>query len=326
MNFQHIKNYYCNKIVNIIVVGVFLIFILFIIFTAGICSGFQGLPVSAVPVSSMLGEKVEEREQKENENSIKKEKENKTTLKEKIASFGKSMLASTTALSTKKIGWGIKRNDNHDQPDLGAENKRLIEKFNGLAMGNSESKNIYLTFDIGYEGGFTNQILDTLKENNVPATFFITGQFVKTNPEIIERMIKEGHIVGNHTLGHPSLPDVSEEKVKSEIMGLHQEIYEKFNYEMKYMRPPKGEYSEQSLAYVQSLGYIPVMWSFAYDDWDNNKQGREEYGKKKILDNLHNGEIMLLHATARDNANILDYILKETKKAGYEFKSLDEFE
>lgn len=195
MNFQHIRNYYCNKIVNIIVVAAFLIFIIFIIFTAGICSGFQGLPVSTVPTSSMLGKKLEESESSKRKNT---KKETKTTLNEKIASLGKSMLASTTALSTKKIGWGIKRNDNHEQPDLGAENKKLIEKFNGLAMGNSESKYIYLTFDIGYEGGFTNQILDTLKENNVPATFFITGQFVKTNPEIIERMIKEGHIVGNH--------------------------------------------------------------------------------------------------------------------------------
>ena len=94
---------------------------------------------------------------------------------------------------------------------------------------------------------------------------------------------------------------------------------------MKYMRPPKGEYSERSLAYVQRLGYKPVMWSFAYDDWENEKQGREEYGKKKILDNLHNGEIMLLHATSKDNTNILDYIIKEAKKLGYEFKSLDEF-
>ena len=192
-------------------------------------------------------------------------------------------------------------------------------------MGNSESKNIYLTFDIGYEGGFTNQILDTLKENNVPATFFITGQFVKTNPEIIERMIKEGHIVGNHTTNHPSLPDVNEEKVKNEIMSLHQSIYEKFNYEMKYMRPPKGEYSEQSLAYIQSLDYTPVMWSFAYDDWDNNKQGREEYGKKKILDNIHPGAVILLHGNSKDNTNILDSVIKEVKNMGYEFKSLDEF-
>ena len=109
-------------------------------------------------------------------------------------------------------------------------------------------------------------------------------------------------------------------------MNLHKKIYEEFNYEMKYMRPPKGEYSEKSLAYVQKLGYIPVMWSFAYDDWDEQKQGREEYGKNKILDNLHNGEIMLLHATSKDNANILDEVIKKAKEEGYEFKSLDEFE
>lgn len=318
MNFQCIRDYYFNKFINIIIVSAFLIFIIFVIFTAGICSGFQGLPVSTVPASSMLNDKIENNEEKE----IKPQGK----LSEKLASIGKTMLASTTALSTKKIGWGIQRNDNHEQPDLGAENKRIIEEFKGMAMGNKDSKNIYLTFDVGYENGYTNQILDTLKENNIPAAFFITGQLVKTNPEIVERMINEGHIVGNHTINHPSLPDVSEEKVKSELMGLHQQIYDKFNYEMKYMRPPKGEYSEQSLAYVQSLDYIPVMWSFGYDDWDNNKQGREEYGKKKILDNLHNGEIMLLHATARDNANILDYILKETKNQGYDFKSLDEFE
>ncbi len=122
------------------------------------------------------------------------------------------------------------------------------------------------------------------------------------------------------------MPTSSDEKITDEMMNLHKSIYEKFNYEMKYMRPPKGEYSEKSLAVVQKLGYVPVMWSFAYDDWDNNKQGKEEYGKKKILDNLHNGEIMLLHATSKDNANILDYIIKEIKKQDYEFKPLDEFE
>lgn len=109
------------------------------------------------------------------------------------------------------------------------------------------------------------------------------------------------------------------------MMNLHKEIYEKFNYEMNYMRPPKGEYSEKSLSIIQNLGYKAVMWSFAYDDWDNNKQGREEYGKKKIMDNIHNGEIMLLHATSKDNANILDEIIKNIINQGYEFKSLDEF-
>lgn len=239
---------------------------------------------------------------------------------------GYTCMASNVSLSTKKIEWGIQRKNNHEQPNLGDLNKRIIEEFDGMAIGNNQKPYIYLTFDVGYEGGYTERILDILKDNQVPAAFFITGQFVKTNPEIIQRMIDEGHIVGNHTVNHICMPTSSEEKITDEMMNLHKSIYEKFNYEMKYMRPPKGEYSEKSLAVVQKLGYVPVMWSFAYDDWDNNKQGKEEYGKKKILDNLHNGEIMLLHATSKDNANILDYIIKEIKRQEYEFKSLDEFE
>lgn len=122
------------------------------------------------------------------------------------------------------------------------------------------------------------------------------------------------------------MPSLSEDQIKNEVMTLHQTIYEKFGYEMKYMRPPKGEYSEKSVAYCNSLGYTTVMWSFAYDDWDENKQGREDYGKKKILDNIHNGAVILLHGTSKDNSNILDYCIKEIKKIGYEFASLDEFE
>ncbi len=122
------------------------------------------------------------------------------------------------------------------------------------------------------------------------------------------------------------MPEISEDKIKEDVMTLHQEVYEKFNYEMKYIRPPKGEYSEKTIAFTNNLGYKTVMWSFAYDDWNNNKQGREDYGKKKILDNLHNGEVMLLHATSKDNANILDYIIKEAVKQGYEFKSIENFE
>ena len=233
---------------------------------------------------------------------------------------------STTPLSNKKIEWGIKRNGNHEQPDLGEKNREIINEFDGYAIGSKDKKYIYLTFDVGYDNGYMEKILNTLKENEVKAAFFVTGQCVKTSPEIIRRTIDEGHIIGNHTVNHKSLPDCTDEVIDSEIMNLHKKIYEEFNYEMKYMRPPKGEYSEKSLAYVQKLGYIPVMWSFAYDDWDEQKQGREEYGKNKILDNLHNGEIMLLHATSKDNANILDEVIKKAKEKGYEFKSLDEFE
>ena len=233
---------------------------------------------------------------------------------------------SPTTLSNKKIGWGIKREDNHEQPDVGSENKRIIDKYDGICLGNAELPYVYLTFDNGYEAGYTGKILDVLKENQVPATFFITGHYVNTQPELVQRMIDEGHIVGNHTVNHKSMPDLTNEQIKKEMMDLHNSIYEKFGYEMKYTRPPKGEYSERTIAYTNSLGYKTVMWSFAYDDWDEAKQGREEYGKQKILNNVHNGAILLLHGTSKDNSNILDECIKEIKNMGYEFKSLDEFE
>ncbi|MGN1327669.1 MAG: delta-lactam-biosynthetic de-N-acetylase [Clostridia bacterium] len=250
-------------------------------------------------------------------------KANKETNILTSANLEQSEIAS---LSNKKIGWGIKRNDNHEQPDIGSTNMAILDKYKGMYMGNSESKTIYLTFDMGYEAGYTEKILEVLKQNDVKATFFITAHYLNTQPDLVKRMIDEGHIVGNHTVNHKSMPDCSLETIKTEIMDLHTAIYEKFGYEMKYMRPPKGEYSERTVAYTNTLGYTTVMWSFAYDDWDESKQGREEYGKQKILNNLHNGEIMLLHATSKDNSNILDEVIKEIKNQGYEFKNIDEFE
>lgn len=236
-----------------------------------------------------------------------------------------AVTTSTLSLSNKKIGWGIKRNDNHEQPDLGSSNKSLLEKYNGIAMGNSEEKIVYLTFDEGYEAGYTQKILNVLKENNVKATFFITAHYLNTQPELVQRMIEEGHIVGNHTVNHKSMPDLEDEKIKTEIMDLHKAVYEKFNYEMKYIRPPMGEFSERTLEITKNLGYTTTMWSFAYDDWNEQKQGREEYGKNKIISNVHNGAIILLHANSVDNSNILDTCIKEIKNMGYEFKNIDEF-
>ena len=229
-------------------------------------------------------------------------------------------------LSSKKIGWGIKRNDNHEQPDLGKLNKQIIDEAKGIAMGNKESKKVYLTFDEGYEAGNTEKILEVLKKNNVPAAFFITAHYVNTSPELVQKMIEGGHIIGNHTVNHKSMPSLSEEEIKKEVMNLHEVIYNKYGYEMKYIRPPKGEYSEKTVGYCNKLGYTTVMWSFAYDDWDENKQGREEYAKKKVLDNIHNGAVILLHGNSKDNTNILDYCINEIKNMGYEFASLDQFE
>ena len=122
------------------------------------------------------------------------------------------------------------------------------------------------------------------------------------------------------------MPDLTNEQLQKEIMNLHTAIFEKFGYEMKYLRPPKGEYSERTIAYTSKLGYKTVMWSLAYDDWDESKQNREEYGKKTILNNIHPGAVILLHGNSKDNSNILDNCIKEIKKMGYEFKSLDEFQ
>lgn len=235
-------------------------------------------------------------------------------------------LQEIASLSNKKIGWGIKRNDNHKQPDLGQKNKSLMDKYNGICIGDNNAPFVYLTFDMGYEAGYTEKILEVLKQNNVKAAFFITAHYLNSEPDLVKRMINEGHIVGNHTVNHKSMPECSLETIKAEVMDLHVAIYEKFGYEMKYIRPPKGEYSERTLAYTNSLSYTTVMWSFAYDDWEEKKQGREEYGKKKILENLHNGEVMLLHGTSKDNGNILDEVIKNTKNKGYEFKSLEEFQ
>ena len=238
----------------------------------------------------------------------------------------KSIETNASVVSNQKIGWGIKRNHNHAQPDLGSKNKQLIDEYKGIAVGNSEKKYVYLTFDEGYEAGYTPRILQILKDNDVKATFFLTAHYINTQEELVKEMINEGHIIGNHTVNHKSLPELTEEKVRSEVMELHQVVQEKFNYEMKYLRPPKGEFSEKTLQIISQLGYKSVMWSFAYEDWEENNQPNEQEAKKKILNNLHNGEIMLLHGNSKTNTNILDSIIKEAISKGYEFKSLDQFE
>ena len=225
-----------------------------------------------------------------------------------------------------KLEWGIKRNDNHERPDVGDKNKQILEANGGICLGKELDKNIYLTFDSGYEAGYMENILDVLKQNNVKATFFITSHYLNTASELVGRMIEEGHIVGNHTVNHKSMPSISNEEIETEIMKLHQAVYEKFNYEMKYIRPPKGEFNERTFIICQDLGYKTVMWSFAYCDWDEKKQPSQEKAQKMIIDNLHSGEIMLLHSNSKTNSEVLDAIIKEARNQGYEFRTLDEFE
>ena len=242
-----------------------------------------------------------------------------------IISDNKEIPMLTSANYEKTIGWGIKRGNDHLQPDVGSKNKQILEENNGICMGRDGEKIIYLTFDSGYEAGYMDKILTTLKENNVKATFFITAHYLNSATEEVEKMVNDGHIIGNHTVNHKSMPSINNETIEKEIMQLHQSMYEKFGYEMKYLRPPKGEFNERTLQKTSSLGYKTVMWSFAYCDWDEKKQPSQEEAIKIITKNFHSGEIMLLHSNSKTNSEVLDKIIKEAKNQGYEFKSLDEF-
>ena len=218
-------------------------------------------------------------------------------------------------LSNRTNAWGFVRKKDNVQPEFANQYTKVLDAYEGIYVGNKEEKKIYLTFDEGYENGYTEAILDTLKEKEVTAVFFVTMPYVKKNPELIRRMIDEGHIVGNHTVNHPSMPEVTDdEKLKKEIMDLHDYVKENFNYEMTFLRPPKGEYSERTVKIALDLGYRTVLWSSAYDDWDVNKQGRQDYAKGMILNNLHNGCVMLLHAVSKDNTELLRRNNRRNKK------------
>ena len=228
-------------------------------------------------------------------------------------------------ISNEMHAWGFRREEIGKRPVLDVKANKIIEEYNGISIGSENEKVIYITFDSGYEAGYTEKILDVLKKHDVKASFFITGHYLNTASDLVKRMIEEGHIVGNHTVNHKCLPEISDEEIEKEIKNLDTVLFDKFGYEMKFFRPPKGEFSERVIKKISDLGYKTVMWSSAYDDWDNEKQNREEYGTKKILDNLHNGCVLLLHSTSKDNANILDNVLTKIKEEGYIIKNIDEF-
>lgn len=225
--------------------------------------------------------------------------------------------------SNKKIQWGLKRNQN-DFPEVPGEWETLLKKYDGYYLGDRSSKKIYLTFDEGYENGYTGQILDVLKEHKVPAAFFITGPYLKQQKELVLRMVSEGHIVANHTVNHPSMPDISDEKVVSELEGLNSQFFDLTGKNMKYLRPPKGEFSERTLALAQKNGYKTILWSNAYADWDVKKANTSKNAHDQVTKFLHNGCIILLHAVSKENAQALPEIIKTAQSMGYTFASLDE--
>jgi len=222
-----------------------------------------------------------------------------------------------SSLSTVRQGWGQGYNVNSaNQPTACIDYQQKYGHLGGVFIGSAEN-NICLTFDEGYENGYTPQILDTLKEKKVKAVFFITYDYAKRNGDLVKRMIDEGHTVGNHTYNHPSLPTVSEERVKSEIMRLHDYIKEQFGYEMTLFRAPMGEFSEKTLAITQSLGYKSIFWSFAYRDYGTSAQPENNAAYNRITKAAHSGGIYLLHAVSKTNTEILGDVIDHFREQGY---------
>ena len=225
--------------------------------------------------------------------------------------------ASAQGLDRTSHGYGQGTEVDADNRPTGAEMfNNEMGQYGCYAMLENNGE-IYLTFDQGYENGYTEPILDTLKEKNVKAVFFLTGDYAERNEKLVRRMLDEGHIIGNHGMKHASLPTLTDEQVKTEIMLLHDFVKEKYNYEMTLFRPPCGEYSEQSMAVCNELGYKTLLWSFAYPDWDVNNQPDPTAAFDKVTKAAHGGGIFLLHSVSSTNAEILGRVIDSLREQGY---------
>lgn len=234
----------------------------------------------------------------------------------------------TSNLSNEKIGsWQPGTNKEHKVPSLNPKYKTLLDKYGGYFVGDTSDKVIYLTFDEGYENGFTGKILDILKENNIKAAFFVTKPYIKSNPVLVKRMVNEGHIVGNHSSTHPNMPDLSDEGVKNELTDTADYFKEVTGHDMpKYFRPPEGVWSERTLYITQSLGYKTILWSMAHKDWDPKNQPGKDAAIKFVDTYYHNGAILLLHAVSQSNTEALPTIIKNVEDKGYRFAKLSELQ
>ena len=221
--------------------------------------------------------------------------------------------------------WGLSFQAEGSAP-MGPASSQQLAKYDAYYLGDTAEKVIYLTFDAGYENGCTAKILDTLKAHDVPAAFFLVGNYMEKNADLVRRMVDEGHMVGNHTMHHPDMSKLADrETFSKELTDLEQLFRDITGKELpKFYRPPQGIYSEENLRMAQELGYKTIFWSLAYVDWQNDRQPTAEYAFSKLLPRTHNGAVVLLHSTSATNAQILDELLTKWENAGYRFASLEE--
>ena len=234
-----------------------------------------------------------------------------------IGAFGGNEAVETVAENT---NWGLGFKED-GKPPTGNASVADLAKHNAYYIGDTSKNIIYLTFDAGFENGNTEKILDSLKKHNVKATFFLEGNYIETSPELVERMVEEGHTIGNHTYSHPDMSKISdEESFKKELQSLESLYKETTGQELlKIYRPPQGKYCVSNLEMADKLGYKTIFWSLAYVDWYENKQPTKEEAFNKLLKRIHPGAIVLLHSTSKTNGDILDELLTKWEDMGYSF-------
>ena len=234
-----------------------------------------------------------------------------------------ALLHGTKTLATG--AWGLSFRQ-EGQPPAGPAGQTQLDQYDAVYLGDTNRPVLYLTFDAGYENGNTEKILDVLKAHRIPAAFFLVGNYMERNPELVRRMAAEGHIVGNHTMHHPDMSKLSDPAAFAKELQDLENLYQQITGEelKKYYRPPQGIYSEENLNMAKNLGYKTVFWSLAYVDWNNDAQPTEEEAFAKLLPRTHNGAVVLLHSTSRTNGEILDRLLTRWEEMGYSFGSLDQ--
>lgn len=222
--------------------------------------------------------------------------------------------------------FGFKKSRNGQPASIDQEGfKPLLERYDAIFLGSGARKALYLTFDNGYENGYTARILDVLKDRKVPAAFFVTGHYVRTAPELLRRMADEGHLIGNHSWSHPDLTALPEAQIRDELDRVAAEVARLTGQKrMMFLRPPRGIFSERTLAVGRKSGYIHVFWSIAYKDWETGRQRGADYAFRQVTEQLHPGAVILLHAVSRDNAEALGAIIDEARRRGYTFERLDQ--
>ena len=235
-----------------------------------------------------------------------------------------ALLGVWTSRAVPTAGWGLSFGNPGAAP-AGPLSQQWLSELGAAYLDEDGGKVLYLTFDAGYENGYTEQILDVLKKQEVPAAFFLVGDYLERNADLVRRMVKEGHIVGNHTLRHPDMQKLDDAAFEAELRGV-EELYTDITGQTlpQYYRPPQGLYSEENLKKAREMGYRTVFWSLAYADWDNNDQPDPDAAVEKLTSRTHDGAVILLHATSKTNAQILDRLLSRWKDMGYRFAPLTE--